>query len=213
MKIRTSDAPRTAHIGLLALLIALLAGGLFVDARQADASAVQQAGPSAVAVVDLTRLLDGLDERAALEQELNQEIEQRQAELDRVTGAIERMGQDIQTLAEDDPNRTQRIRELRMKEIEARALRNFIQEELSLEKGRMLGNLFNKIQNSVADIAARDGWDLVLIDDSSLELPSQVNEQQMLQLVLSRRVLAAGERVDITDDVRTLMNNRFNAAQ
>ncbi len=35
----------------------------------------------------------------------------------------------------------------------------------------------------------------------------------MLQLILNRRVLASDDRVDITADVQTLMNNEFGNAR
>lgn len=210
----TLTAPRS-HFARLGLLVSLLlaAGMFFAGANRADASGVRFADSSSVAIVDLAKLLDGLDERVHLEQALNKEIEIRQGELDKVTGEIARMNEDIKMLAENDPNRLSRIRNLRLKEVEARALRQFVQEQLSLEKGRMLAQLFNKVQRAVCDIAARDGWDLVLIDDSTLDLPEMATEQQMLQLILSRRVLCATGKVEITDDVRTLMNNQFNAAR
>lgn len=209
----TLTAPRSHYARLGLLICALLVAGVFLHADRAVASGVTSAGASSVAVVDLAKLLDGLDERVHLEQSLNKEIEIRQNELNTVLKQIERMTEDIKMLSENDPNRLSRIRDLRLKEVEARALRQFVQEQLSLEKGRMLAQLFNKVQRAVSDIAARDGWDLVMIDDSALDLPEMATEQQMLQMILSRRVLSATKRVEITDDVRTLMNNQFNAAR
>jgi Skp family chaperone for outer membrane proteins len=128
-------------------------------------------------------------------------------------GEITRMQEDIEMIPADDTSgtRMQKIRDLRIKEVEARALSQFVQEQLSLEKGQMLATLYNKIQTSVCDILARDGWDIILIDDSGLDLPQMAQEAQMLQLILQRRVLCAADRVDITEDVKTLMNNNFNA--
>jgi Skp family chaperone for outer membrane proteins len=209
----TRSHARHAPLALLALALSVFGVGALLGADRADASAARSASSTAVAVVDLAELLEGLAERESLEQALNEEIAKRQGELDKVTGEITRMAEDIKLLAENDPKRIERIRDLRIKEVEARALRQFVQEQLSLEKGRMLATLYNKIRRAVGDISTRDGWDLVLIDDAGLDLPEMATEQQMLQLVLSRRVLVAGSRIDITDEVRTLMNNQFNAAR
>lgn len=209
----TTRSVRPAHAGLAALICALVAGAFALGSGRAEATAVRAASPSAVAVVDLPKLLDGLEERKFLEAELNAEIDSRQQELDTIVGEITRMQRDIELIPEDDTSgtRMQKIRDLRIKEVEARALRQFVQEQLSLEKGQMLATLYNKIQNSVCDILARDGWDVILIDDSGLDLPQMAQEAQMLQLILQRRVLCAADRVDITEDVKTLMNNNFNA--
>lgn len=209
----TRSHARHAPLALLALALSAFGVGALLGADRADASAVRLAGSTSVAVVDLAKLLEGLSERTALEETLNAEIAKRQGELDKVTGEITRMAEDIKLLAEKDPKRIERIRDLRIKEVEARALRQFVQEQLSLEKGRMLATLYNKVRRAVLDISTRDGWDLVLIDDAGLDLPEMATEQQMLQLVLARRVLVAGSRIDITNEVRTLMNNQFNAAR
>jgi len=210
---RARPSGLSPRAGLVALVLAVLGLGVAFQTTSADASAVRLANPSSVAVVDLAVLLDGLDERGFLEDQLNQEIAARQAELDRLVGEIERMREDINLLPEEDASRISRIRDLRLKEVEARALREFVQQQLSVEKGRMLATLYNKVRTAVCEIAARDGWDLILIDDSDLELPQTASEQQMLQLILNRRVLCADDRISITDEVRTLMNNQFNAAR
>ncbi len=199
-----------------ALFACILAGGAYIaGSNTADATAIRAASPSAVAVVDLAQLLEGLEERTYLESELNSEIESRQKELDTIVGEIQRMQEDIEMIPADykSGRRIQKIRDLRIKEVEARALRQFVQEQLSLEKGQMLATLYNKIQKAAAEIVTRDGWDIILIDDSGLDLPQMAQEQQMMQLVLSRRVLGHSGRVDVTQDVRTLMNNQFNAAR
>lgn len=213
MMIRSNTNTRRAGVGLLALLIAAVGVGTVFGTGVADASAVRSANASAVAVIDLAKLLDGLDERGFMEQELNTQIEKRQGELDQIVGEIKRMTEEIELLTETDPSRIEKIRDLRIKEVQAQALSQFVKEQLSLEKGKMLADLYQKVQVAVCDIAARDGWDVVLIDDSELDLPAMANEQQMLQLILSRRVLCAGDNVDVTDDVKTLMNNQFNAAR
>ncbi len=210
---KIAELTSTRRAGVLALVIAALGLGSALGPGAAEASAVRGASATAVATVDLAKLLDGLDERVALEQDLNRQIEKRQGELDQVADEIKKMNDDIALLKEDDPSRIEKIRDLRIKEVQAKAMRQFIQEQLSVEKGQMLAGLYQKAQSAVCDIAARDGWDLVLIDDSGLDLPEMATEQQMLQLILARRVLCASGAVDVTDEVKTLMNNRFNAAK
>lgn len=202
-----------APLGLAALLCAIIGAAFVAGSGTASATAARAANPSAVAVVDLGVLLEGLDERTYLETELNKEIEQRQQELDTIVKEIERMQEDIKTLPQGDSRTIQKIRDFRIKEVQARALSQFVQEQLSLEKGKMLATIYNKIQTAVCDVSARDGWDLVLIDDSGPSLPELANEQQMNQLILARRILCAADRVDVTADVKTLMNNQFNAAR
>ena len=202
-----------APVGLAALLCAIIGAAFVAGSGSANATAARAANPSAVAVVDLGELLEGLAERSFLEAELNQEIDQRQQELNTIVKEIERMQEDIKTLPEGDSRTIQKVRDFRIKEVQARALSQFVQEQLSLEKGKMLATIYNKIQTAVCDVSNRDGWDIVLIDDSGPSLPELANEQQMNQLILARRILCASDAVDVTADVKTLMNNQFNAAR
>lgn len=210
----SSVSRHSLGLGLAAVVVAVAAVGVL--SPRAGASREMLASKTSVAVVDLARLLEGLDERQSLEANLNSEIDARQAELDKLTGEIQRMTEDLKMLGEGEANqavRLDRIRSVRLKEVEARALRQFVTEQLSLEKGQMLAVIYNKIQQAVGDVANRDGWDLVLIDDSKAALPGMAAEQQMNQLILSKRVLFAAPGVDITEDVKTLMNNQFNAGR
>ena len=120
---RIGHASMSPQAGVLAVAVALLAAALAFNPGRADASAARMANPSSVAVVDLAKLLDGMDEREALEADLNKEISARQGELDALLGEITRMTEDIKMLAETDPTRISRIRDLRLKEVQARALK------------------------------------------------------------------------------------------
>jgi len=212
-----TTAPRhtflTGKAGIAVLICALIGTVLITSTNTANATAVQSASPSAVAVVDLSKLLEGLDERKFLEADLNKEIALRQAELNGIVDEIKLLQDDIKLLVEGDPKTIQMIRDFRIKEVQAKALNQFVQEQLSYEKGKMLATIYNKIQTAVCDIAERDGWDIVMIDDSGPSLPELATEQQMNQLILSRRILCSAKGVDITEHVKTLMNNQFNAAR
>lgn len=189
-----------------------LSAGLLIAARPATATATaQSASASAVAVVDLNALLEGLDERKFLEDQLNTAISRRQAQLDEILTQLNKKNEDKELQAAGTPERRETLREIRELEIAARARREFLQQEISLEKGDMLLDLFGKVRSAADEIAQRDGWDVVLIDDGTLPLPERGTEQQALALILSRRILHKSDRVDITDEVRIVMNNRFNA--
>lgn len=199
-----------AGVALLAA-VALLATSL---ANDADASAARLApGPTRVASVNLSQLLEGLDERTQLERQLDEVITRRQNQLDEIVGELRLKSEDIELLPDDSPQRRELAREIRELEITARARREFLQNEISTEKGGTLVTLFRKIQDASETIAGRDGWDIVLIDDSGLPLPPGANEQQALGLILQRRVLHASANVDITNDVQTYMNNQYNSAR
>ena len=200
---------------IIAAVAALLAGAAQIQSARANAAAAaatRAAAPTPIAVVRLAELLDGLEERAELEARLNTEIEQRQTELNelaqKVVDARESLQEAIPPGTEAYRNKAAEIYEL---EAQARIRREILQQRILIQKGAMLVELYAKIGESAKAIAEREGYDAVFIDDSKLELPPQPTEQAALGAILSRRLLYTNDSIDITADLRTLMNNRFNA--
>lgn len=193
------------------LVVALVAMSVAYT-RQAQAVNVQAAQPSTIAVVRLADLLEGLDERTVLEKRLDAMIAKRQTELTELADKIKGENADLNDVYKrGTPEYREKASEILELEATARVRRETLQTRISIEKGTMLVDLFDKINTAAEQLAKRQGFDAIFIDDSTLELPAQPTEQSALQLILNRRVLFASDKVDITAELRTLMNNNFNA--
>lgn len=193
------------------LLIAAVAATLAVTAIAF--TAVRAAQPTPVAVVDVQALLDGLDQRVQLERELEQFIAQRQAQLDTARQAMEDARAEVELAAEASPERRDALRSFREAEMTARVRGEAFQTEIQIERGRIWSTLFAEISDAVAQVAQRDGWEIVFQDDSDLSLPEGIRaERDVIEYILRKKVIYAQDsRSNITADVRTFMNNRFNA--
>ncbi|MEL6329985.1 MAG: OmpH family outer membrane protein [Planctomycetota bacterium] len=193
------------------LLIAAVAAALAVTAIAF--TAVRAAQPTPVAVVDVQALLDGLDQRVQLERELEQFIAQRQAQLDTARQAMEDARAEVELAAEASPERRDALRSFREAEMTARVRGEAFQTEIQIERGRIWSTLFAEISDAVAQVAQRDGWEIVFQDDSDLSLPEGIRaERDVIEYILRKKVIYAQDsRSNITADVRTFMNNRFNA--
>jgi outer membrane protein len=80
----------------------------------------------------------------------------------------------------------------------------------STEKFKMAA-LFKKIEQAVAEIAKRDGIDLVIADNRD-PLPANLDEVDVRTLrgvLLSRDVIYATDRIDITQAVVTLLDAKY----
>jgi Skp family chaperone for outer membrane proteins len=71
--------------------------------------------------------------------------------------------------------------------------------------------LFNKITEAVRAYADREGIDVVLTNDSGVEIPQDLSDQQFLAAVTGRRVVFASDAIDITEEVAQAMNNEYRA--
>ena len=199
-------------LGCFGLALGLL-GVVSLTGRSAEGQGAG-ARPTAVAVVDLGRVLERLDERPEREQELRAEIQRREAEaqtlLDQVQaardalGAFEGMASNSPQVQEAAERFVELQAELRAKQEIARAVIEQKQKDLELQ-------FFESIRQAVAEYAEREGYDIVMNDDSRRIIPLQLNQQQTQAAIGGRRLLYVADTVDITDEIATFMNNQFNA--
>ncbi len=166
-----------------------------------------------VAVVRIDALFDELQQRAdariALRRmELDvtdehrsraEEITSLQAELENVVAAMRR--QEL----EDD---------IVIKQLQLRLWQQAAAMELEVEKALQLQDLYRSMRAATEALATAEGYDLVLVDDSSDDLPfdreSRVSPQiQVLQQIATRKILYRNSALDITMDLATRMNNKF----
>lgn len=192
-------------------LAGVFAGGAWLTSARATSASSAVAPASSVAVIRLVDLLDGLDEKTTLEARLDEVINERNGQLEELNQSIKAIEEDLGILRQGTPAHQDKARQLLELRAQAETRLKVLQQIISLEKGRMLTELFRKIQSAGKEIATRQGYDLVLIDDSEAPVPEGLNERQALELIGSRRLLHAASGVDITAQVRTYMNNAFQA--
>ena len=174
-------------------------------------NAVQTARPTRVATVNLEILLEGLDEQDVLQSQLDQLLADSQAQLRTLENRIEGLQADFEALADGSPEKRRKGLEIRETQIQIRARAESQQALISDETGAVLLQIFRKIRASVSEVAARDGWDVVVVDDSDARIPERAAQQVALNFITNRTLLYSADGVDITDTVRQYMNNRFQA--
>jgi len=205
----TARAPRSLLTAALVLGAAMIGAAFATGARATSTRPPAQ--PTAVAVVDVVDVLDGLNEKKVLEKRLQQSVADHQASLDKVVDQIKTAQEDLKTYKEGTPAYREKVRELLELNAVAEARKNILQRIVAFDKGDMLHDIYGKITVAVQKIAERSGYDIVLLDDSDFPLPSEAADSDMERAILTRSVLYRTDAVDITDQIITLMNNEFNA--
>ena len=190
-----------ACLGLVALV------GWRAGAESAEYRAMAQ--PNTVALVDVERALNELDELGALNAELGVRVEKRQKDLDALRIQIENLQAELLELPD---NATEQRRELRAQIFElsetAKARANAYQSLINIEKGEIIRPLYLKLLESVEEVAAKQGYDLVLFDNRALQVPQDV-QGVINEAIQAKTILYAGDSLDITDQIIVQMNNKY----
>ncbi|MFK7961789.1 MAG: hypothetical protein AB8G96_14840 [Phycisphaerales bacterium] len=183
-----------------------------------------QARPTAVAVVDLSAVLEKLDQRSAMLEGILQQFNVFKAQ------GEERARQQTEREAEIAPLEEKRragtitaaeleqymtLRDAAVKfRIATEAFNARAGRTVDREMGLALEELYNQARAEAGELARANGFDIVLVDDSDLEIQidrQSPREQQVLAQLRNRRVLYAGDAADITQALIDRMNNAFKA--
>jgi len=195
---------------LMALMIAsVVAVGLLPGA------VAQRSSGGPVAVVNLNGVMAGLAERADAEARLRAKGESIRVEAETKQASLRALEQEFLTLT--DPSAKLAAEELLDGQlIQFMAWDELMKQELDGERAWMLEKLYIDIMVAVRSMAQADGIDLVLVDDGSGEIQTNMDpkapplEYQVRQQIAMRRIAFAAPRIDRTQDVIIRMNNAYN---
>lgn len=199
---------------VVSLCLAAGLAGVLAGERRADAAAegvsVTKASATAVAIVDLERVMNGLNEKKKREDDMRTLIGQRQVTLDDLKKQLDGLSKQLELTPKED---RAKMREIKQRQIEiaatAEARKQALQTLIALETGEILREIYLKINLSITKVAGKDGWDLVLLDNRSIAIPEALTDREINFIIQSRTVLHATNSVDISDDIITLMNAEF----
>jgi len=195
----------------------VLAGALIAIAglwRLGAQQAVAQASGSSccVATIDLNGVLSQLNERLDREAELQEFIDEREATLRERGERIQELETDLEILPPNSQDWREKREEILRERAAVRVERELATALAEEMQTLMQMELFAKINEAAAEYAQQNGFDLVLADDSQLQIPQPQNPEQLRQaqqLIVSRRVIYRSDTVDISADVARKMNVEF----
>lgn len=194
----------------------LAGSALFSSSAVATASALRPEAAS-VGVVDLTKVMAGLTEAGEARTKLEESFKGLNADLRALAEEIKKISADLDVTKDRSTPDALRLR-LRRAELEAqaRARGEASQRVLDIQEGELLRRMFLKVTDAARRMAETQGYDLIIVDDRANVPPERVNDREALgreinDMVLSRRVLAASPKVDVTQALIDFMNNEFKA--
>lgn len=193
----------------IAALAMILIGTIAWSARAVSSRPPAQ--PTATAVVDIVDIINGLNEREVLEGQLNARMESRQSQLNEIVEELKVLEADIQMLTRGTDEHREKLREYLEKQAVAKARREALSQIVSIDMGNVMAGLFTKVEDAIARISEREGYDIVLLDDSQFPLPENAPDPDVYRAIITKSVIYRHDSIDITQQVITLMNNEYSA--
>ena len=190
-------------ISVLAVAICLTAA-FWVIAQDQSLYGVK---PTAVAVVDIFAVLEGLDERVQVEADLQSTQERLKQEGEAKQKEIDQLQQDLNILAADSEARVAKQKQFDQKNIEARAWLVYEQQQLVRKNIEEYDRLYRQIVSAVERTAKANGYDVVLQKEQIIDLRKVDDPQKITPIINMRKVIWAAAELDLTDQVITLLNS------
>jgi len=176
---------------------------------------------TAVAIVDVRKVILALKERELRLAEIDQKQAATRAELEKLKQALDALVESGKAtgIKPGTPEFIDHQVKLLSIENEGRTKLAASQYLTATQQGFLLVDLHNKMVKAIQTISERDGWDLVLYDNRGAsiipdikDIPEGASYDQVVdRAIQARRILYASSAVDITQDVITFMNNTFIA--
>lgn len=199
---------RNRRLMLCLLAAATLGIGLAgVGVQRLEAQQAAKATPTAVAVVNVGELIAKGDKNIAWQADLQKRRAQLQQESDKKQNAINLMKADLDVLVKAE-DRAKKEREIIEALSEFQAWQQIQQQYMLRDQRTFLIELYDDIDKTVAAVAKREGYDLVLFDTPSPDF-EQLNPEQLVQAIGNRRIIFREERVNLTKVVLEQMNLDF----
>lgn len=186
-------------------------GLLNLSLTTAEARRPLAADKCCVATLDLNGVLGSLEEREVREKELQAFIQTLQGRLDDLKKQAQQAQDDLKILPERTKDwkakREDAIRLAMRLEGEDKLAKALVEDE----RKKLSLDLFTKIKDAAGRYAQREGYILVISNDSGVEIPVEAPEQQVQAAMVGRRVLYRADASDISQAVSQLMNTEFKA--
>ncbi len=194
------------------LVVAGLLGVVALVGVRAPASRPPVPSLGTVATVDLERVFSNLDEKSAADIRLQALADDLQKESAAQSRDIELLEQNLDLFPAGSEKYQEAMKQFLETTVKLQSLVEFGRGKIDFRKGVTLKRLYTSIKEATRLLAEREGYAVVVVEDSIVDLQSGT-EADMIRQISARRMLYASPRVDITDALIMQMNDAFQTRQ
>ncbi len=182
---------------------------------QALGAAMAAGQPTAVVTVNLSKVIEKLDQRRDEEANFKIMVDAMKDEDSKQQDDIKKMEEDLKKMS-DSSAKEDLQEKYALAALKYQSWSKFNSEKLDIEYSLILRDLYQAIKLAVAQMAASSKFDLVLVDDSQGEVNANPDSKisrksQIEQQIAGRRMLFANPAIDVTEDLIVRMNNAYKA--
>lgn len=163
-----------------------------------------------IAVVDLEKLINGLDEKKSKAEQFQKAFEAKKAELEAMKGKIDEKQAALNAMPAG-PNKGKAAEELQDMVIRGEIEAQLANRKLDSQQADLFHQLYTKVDEAIQQLAKQNGYHMVLVSDEAAKVPKG-NSETVLRGITMKRMLFVDDTLDITEDVIKFMNNAFAAA-
>ena len=185
----------------------LLTSALLVGVQAVAMHALPLLSPTVVGTVDLEATFNGLEEWSQVQVSLTQRADQMQEEIKRRQDELESLETDLEDYPQGSAKFKEAMKRYQMAAIELQGYVQFQQRKHQRYNDQTIFDLYDKIKLAARALADEQGYDIILVDDSVVEIPE--NSENILAQISSRRVLFAREQMSVTDQLIESMNTMY----
>ncbi len=191
------------------VFLAVLAGGVWKAGANNNLNA--PAGPPVVALVNLERVLNNLDELQARNAELQAWVDERQKTIRELEAQVKDKVTRLQILPPDSPEYARLQEEALRTRVDAEFQAKFRDEMLSRKQGQVNRALFDKVRDGLRRFSEQRGYNLVLSHDGDIEILGEEGNLAVTRQIAARRILYTDPSLDVSDELLQFLNNEWKA--
>jgi len=200
--INQTRQPRLLIVALIGALVSLLAYQSFGGNTKTIVI-----DPAIVGTVNLEKVYGAIPQKALAEQSLQGFGQSLDETINGFLEEIEVLEADLEGLSPNSQRYEEMTAELMRKTLEYEGFVQFANNRLELKKAEALRDIYLELRSAIARLSQRNGYDLVIVDDTVGDLTPST-EQEMQRQISARRVLYGARTIDITDLVIAEMNTQ-----
>ncbi|MEX2215363.1 MAG: OmpH family outer membrane protein [Phycisphaeraceae bacterium] len=189
---------------LLTVVAAFVAGSTTASAQKSGA-----------AVVDVRKIYDNLREWNQAKAEIQTMADLVKQEDQRRQQKLLELQQDLGIILRTDPNFDRKQEEYERAALDRNVWLAYQQAKLGREEVMRMEHIYNKMVDVSKRVALAAGYNMVLIKEQPLKLlqPQEqiTKREQLWDKIDARKIIWAADELDLTEQVRTKMDNEFTS--
>lgn len=196
------------HLTIACLIVAVIGLGYFgLENQRLEAQSNPIAARTAVGVVSVNDLIAKSQKNIAFQESIQKRRGTLQAEAEKKQADINLLRNDLDVIP-GAAEKAKKEREIIQSIAEFQAWNQIQQQYLVRDQQTFLAELYTEISATVATVAQREGYDVVLLDPPSPDY-TKLNAEQLVQVIGGRQVIYRANKVDLTAVVLEQMNLNF----